>query len=99
MEFEAFVIGTGFGAMIAVIRLATLGENTMRIERETWWITAEALGSPALPKPPKKPSAKYLKRRSKNGRQRKFVARVPRCIRQLSERPGRRVSQPHGPES
>ena len=62
MEIEAFVIGTGFGATFAASRLATLGENTPRIERETWWITPEALGSPTLPNPPKKPSAKYLKK-------------------------------------
>jgi cholesterol oxidase len=61
MDYEAIVIGTGFGATIAATRLAALGKKTLLIERGTWWITPEALGSPVVPKPPKKPLAKYLK--------------------------------------
>jgi choline dehydrogenase-like flavoprotein len=54
MDYEAIVIGAGFGATIAATRLAALGKKTLLIERGTWWITPEALGSPVMQKPPKR---------------------------------------------
>ena len=61
MDYDAIVIGTGFGATIVATRLAALSKKTLLIEHGTWWITPEALDSPIMPKAPKKPLAKYLK--------------------------------------
>jgi choline dehydrogenase-like flavoprotein len=49
MGYEAIMIGAGFGTAIAATRLAALGKKTLLIERGTWWITPEVLGSPVIP--------------------------------------------------
>jgi choline dehydrogenase-like flavoprotein len=49
-QSETIVIGTRFGGAVAATRLAALGKQTLLIERETWWITAEVLGSLVTPK-------------------------------------------------
>src|SRR5262245_17684029 len=53
MDFDAIVIGTGFGGAIAAIQLALKKKKTMLLERGTWWVTPEVLGKPpAAAKPP-----------------------------------------------
>lgn len=61
MDYEAIVIGTGFGGAFAGTRLAALGKKALLIERGTFWVTSDVLGSRIMPKPPKKTLAKYLK--------------------------------------
>jgi cholesterol oxidase len=36
MDFDAIVIGTGFGGTIAATRLAAKGKKTLMLERGTW---------------------------------------------------------------
>jgi cholesterol oxidase len=41
MDYDAIVIGTGFGASVAVSRLAESGKRVLILERGTWWTTPE----------------------------------------------------------
>src|SRR5713226_2252631 len=56
-NYDAIVIGTGFGATIAATRLALKGKKVLMLERGTWWVTPETLGKPPLPA--KKPLVQY----------------------------------------
>src|SRR5690348_14729474 len=47
--YDAIVIGTGFGGTIATIALSAHGKKTLLIERGTFWVTPETLGSPTAP--------------------------------------------------
>lgn len=44
MNFDAIVIGTGFGGTVAATRLAAKGKKVLMLERGTWWITPAKLG-------------------------------------------------------
>ncbi len=46
MNFDAIVIGTGFGGTIAATKLAAKGKKVMMLERGTFWVTPEKLGQP-----------------------------------------------------
>ena len=46
MNFDAVVIGTGFGGTIAATLLAKQKKNVLMLERGTWWVTPEKLGKP-----------------------------------------------------
>ncbi|HEY0097716.1 MAG TPA: GMC oxidoreductase [Pyrinomonadaceae bacterium] len=46
MNFDAIVIGTGFGGTIAATRLAAKGKKVLLLERGTWWVTPAKLGKP-----------------------------------------------------
>jgi len=54
--YDAIVIGTGFGGTIATLALHAQNKKILVIERGTFWITPETLGSP--PKPALDPSGK-----------------------------------------
>jgi cholesterol oxidase len=56
MDYDAIVVGTGFGATVAVSRLAERGKRILVLERGTWWTTPETLGDPPDPPPPDLPS-------------------------------------------
>jgi cholesterol oxidase len=43
MNYDAIVIGTGFGATVAATRLAEMGKKLLILERGTWWISPEEL--------------------------------------------------------
>ena len=43
MNYDAIVVGTGFGATIAATRLVEKGKKVLILERGTWWITPEKL--------------------------------------------------------
>ena len=52
MNFDAIVIGTGFGGTIAATKLAAKGKRVLMLERGTWWITPSKLGkAPPSPRP------------------------------------------------
>jgi cholesterol oxidase len=55
--YDAIVIGTGFGGAIASLALHTQKKKTLVIERGTFWVTPETLGSP--PKAAAPPLAKW----------------------------------------
>lgn len=46
MNFDAIVIGTGFGGTVAATRLAAKGKKVLMLERGTWWITPAKIGKP-----------------------------------------------------
>jgi cholesterol oxidase len=43
-NFDAIVIGTGFGGTVAATRLAAKGKKVLMLERGTWWVTPAKLG-------------------------------------------------------
>jgi cholesterol oxidase len=45
-NFDAIIIGTGFGGTVAATRLAAKGKKVMMLERGTFWVTPEKLGQP-----------------------------------------------------
>jgi hypothetical protein len=47
--YEAIVIGTGFGGTIATIALSAHSKKTLVIERSTFWVTPERMGTPSSP--------------------------------------------------
>ena len=52
MNFDAIVIGTGFGGTIAATKLAAKGKKVLMLERGTWWVTPAKLGkTPPSPRP------------------------------------------------
>src|SRR5215212_7204359 len=51
MEYDAIIVGTGFGATVAVSQLAAQGKKVLMLERGTWWVTPEKLGKPPAAKP------------------------------------------------
>jgi choline dehydrogenase-like flavoprotein len=48
MNFDAIIIGTGFGGTIAATKLAAKGKKVMMLERGTFWVTPEKLGQPPV---------------------------------------------------
>jgi cholesterol oxidase len=58
-NFDAIVIGTGFGGTIAATKLVAKGKKVLMLERGTWWITPEKLGKP--PEGAKKPIPVWAK--------------------------------------
>ncbi|HEX8687460.1 MAG TPA: hypothetical protein VF654_13210, partial [Pyrinomonadaceae bacterium] len=49
-NFDAIVIGTGFGGTVAATRLAAKGKKVLMLERGTWWVTPAKIGkAPASP--------------------------------------------------
>ena len=46
MNYDAVVVGTGFGGTIAATLLAKQRKNVLMLERGTWWVTPEKLGKP-----------------------------------------------------
>ena len=53
MNFDAIVIGTGFGGTIAATKLAAKGKKVLMLERGTWWLTPAKIGKapPSTRKP------------------------------------------------
>jgi cholesterol oxidase len=52
-NFDAIVIGTGFGGTVAATRLAQKGKKVLILERGTWWVTPAKIG--------KAPASKFKK--------------------------------------
>lgn len=51
MDYDAIIVGTGFGATVAVSQLVAKGKRVLMLERGTWWQTPEFLGKPPAAKP------------------------------------------------
>jgi cholesterol oxidase len=60
MDFDAVIVGSGFGGTVAATRLAGKGKRVLMLERGTWWITPETLGVPAAPPAGRPPMRKWL---------------------------------------
>jgi len=54
-EYDAIVVGSGFGATVAVSHLAERGKKVLMLERGTWWQTPVHLGVPPIGGPPPLP--------------------------------------------
>jgi cholesterol oxidase len=54
-NYDAIVIGTGFGGTVAALRLAATGKKVLLLERGTWWFTPEKLGKDPHPERKKVP--------------------------------------------
>ena len=46
MDYDAIVVGSGFGGTVAATTLARAGRRVLVLERGTWWASPEQLGSP-----------------------------------------------------
>src|SRR3954465_4425602 len=53
--YDGIVVGSGFGAAVAVSRLAAAGKKVLMLERGTWWQSPERLGVPPAGGPPPLP--------------------------------------------
>jgi cholesterol oxidase len=51
MDYDAIIVGSGFGATVAVSKLVEQGRKVLMLERGTWWVTPEQLSKPPAPKP------------------------------------------------
>jgi cholesterol oxidase len=51
VDYDVIIVGTGFGATVAVSRLAGQGRRILMLERGTWWQTPEKLGKPPAAQP------------------------------------------------
>jgi cholesterol oxidase len=51
VDCDVIIVGTGFGATVAVSKLAGSGKRIVMLERGTFWQTPEKLGKPPAPKP------------------------------------------------
>jgi cholesterol oxidase len=62
VDYDAIVVGSGFGGSVAATTLVRARRRVLILERGTWWISPEELGSP--PSPPSGPArlAEWLKR-------------------------------------
>ena len=62
MDYDAIVVGSGFGGTVAATTLVRARRRVLILERGTWWVSPEVLGSP--PSPPSGPArlAEWLKR-------------------------------------
>lgn len=59
MDYDAIVIGTGFGGTVAATRLAAKGKKVLILERGTWWVTPSKIGK--APPSPRKPIPVWAK--------------------------------------
>jgi cholesterol oxidase len=49
VDYDAIVVGSGFGGTVAATTLARAGRRVLILERGTWWVSPEELGSPPSP--------------------------------------------------
>jgi cholesterol oxidase len=60
MDFDAVIIGSGFGGSVAASQLAAQKKKVLILERGTWWISPETLGKPPPLAPGKQRMADWL---------------------------------------
>jgi choline dehydrogenase-like flavoprotein len=58
MDFDAIVVGSGFGGTVAASQLVEKGKRVLVIERGAWWVSPLGLSRP--PKVPPLPMRKWL---------------------------------------
>jgi cholesterol oxidase len=56
MDYDAIVIGSGFGATVALSELVRNRKKVLVLERGAWWTTPESLGKPPDPPLPDLPT-------------------------------------------
>lgn len=60
MDYDAVIIGSGFGGSVAAAQLAARKKKVLILERGTWWITPETLGKPPALAPGKQRMPDWL---------------------------------------
>jgi choline dehydrogenase-like flavoprotein len=60
VDFDAIVVGSGFGGTVAAT-LPAKRKRVLMLERGTWWISPETVGKPPAPPPGKRPMPAWLK--------------------------------------
>jgi cholesterol oxidase len=60
MDFDAIIIGSGFGGSVAASQLVAKKKKVLILERGTWWISPEKLGKPPPVAPGKRRLADWL---------------------------------------
>jgi len=63
VDFDAIIVGSGFGGTVAATKLAGQGKRVLILERGTWWISPEKLGKPPTPPAGKVPMRDWLTER------------------------------------
>ena len=61
MDYDAIVVGSGFGGTVAATTLVGAGRRVLILERGTWWVSPEELGSPPAPASGRARLADWLK--------------------------------------
>jgi cholesterol oxidase len=61
VDYDAIVIGSGFGDTVAATKLIGQGRKVLILERGTWWISPEKLGKPPELAPGKQRMPDWLK--------------------------------------
>ena len=61
MDYDAIVVGSGFGGTAAATTLVRAHRRVLILERGTWWVSPEELGSPPPPAPDRLRLADWLK--------------------------------------
>jgi cholesterol oxidase len=61
VDYDAIVVGSGFGGSVAATTLARAGRRVLILERGTWWVSPEELGSPPSPPSAAARLAEWLK--------------------------------------
>ncbi|MGH7357345.1 MAG: GMC oxidoreductase [Candidatus Rokuibacteriota bacterium] len=61
MDYDAIVVGSGFGGTVAATTLVAAGRRVLILERGTWWVSPEELGSPPAPASGRARLADWLK--------------------------------------
>lgn len=61
MDYDAIVVGSGFGGTVAATTLVRAGKRVLILERGTWWLSPEEVGSPSSPAPGRARLADWLK--------------------------------------
>jgi cholesterol oxidase len=61
VDYDAIVIGSGFGGTVAATKLMGQGKKVLILERGTWWISPEKLGKPPELAPGKQRMPDWLK--------------------------------------
>jgi cholesterol oxidase len=63
MDYEAIVVGSGFGGSVAATNLARAKKRVLILERGTWWLSPEEVGSPPAAAPGRPRMADWLEGR------------------------------------
>ena len=61
MDYDALVVGSGFGGTVAATTLARARKRVLILERGTWWTSPEELGSPPRAEEGRPRLAEWLK--------------------------------------
>src|SRR5918996_756377 len=62
MDYDAIVVGSGFGGTVAAATLVRAGKRVLILERGTWWASPEEISDPPPPAPGRPRLTEWLER-------------------------------------